>query len=83
MSSPSRCRIDYNHVASERTAGGPGYLTAGLDGVRLSFLAPDITASVMEGRQPATLTRQMLARMRSGRLWDLNAERISFGLARC
>lgn len=30
--------------------------------VRLSFLAPDITSAILEGRQPATLTRQLLAR---------------------
>lgn len=30
--------------------------------IRLSFLAPDITTAILEGRQPATLTRQMLAR---------------------
>lgn len=30
--------------------------------IRLSFLAPDITSAILEGRQPATLTRQLLAR---------------------
>ena len=29
---------------------------------RLSYLAPDITAAILEGRQPAQLTRQKLAR---------------------
>ena len=31
--------------------------------VRISFLAPDIVAAILEGRQPGTLTRQKLARM--------------------
>ncbi|MDP9412613.1 MAG: recombinase family protein [Pseudomonadota bacterium] len=31
--------------------------------LRISFLAPDIVAAILEGRQPATLTRQYLARM--------------------
>jgi hypothetical protein len=31
--------------------------------VRISFLAPNIVAAILEGRQPATLTRQKLARM--------------------
>jgi DNA invertase Pin-like site-specific DNA recombinase len=31
--------------------------------VRISFVAPDIVAAILEGRQPATLTRQRLARM--------------------
>jgi hypothetical protein len=31
--------------------------------VRISFLAPDIVAAILEGRQPARLTRQKLARM--------------------
>ena len=30
--------------------------------VRLSFLAPDIIAAILKGRQPASLTRQKLAR---------------------
>ena len=31
--------------------------------VRISFLAPDIVAAILEGRQPGLLTRQKLARM--------------------
>jgi hypothetical protein len=31
--------------------------------LRLSYLAPDIVAAILEGRQPASLTRQRLARM--------------------
>lgn len=31
--------------------------------VRISFLAPDIVAAILEGRQPGTLTRQKLARI--------------------
>jgi hypothetical protein len=31
--------------------------------VRISFLAPDVVAAILEGRQPATLTRQRLARL--------------------
>lgn len=31
--------------------------------VRISFLAPDIVAAILEGRQPVTLSRQKLARM--------------------
>ena len=31
--------------------------------VRISFLVPDIVAATLDGRQPATLTRQKLARM--------------------
>jgi hypothetical protein len=30
---------------------------------RISFLAPDVVAAILDGRQPATLTRQKLARM--------------------
>lgn len=32
--------------------------------VKLSYLAPDITEAIIEGRQPARLNRQQLARMR-------------------
>ena len=31
--------------------------------LRLSMLAPDITAAILAGRQPASLTRQQLARV--------------------
>jgi hypothetical protein len=31
--------------------------------LRVSYLAPDIIAAILEGRQPPTLTRQKLARM--------------------
>jgi site-specific DNA recombinase len=31
--------------------------------VRLGYLAPDITTAIIDGRQPATLTRQRLARV--------------------
>ena len=46
--------------------------------VRISFLAPDILAAILEGRQPATLTRQKLARMTNLPLeWE--AQRIMLG----
>lgn len=31
--------------------------------LRLSYLAPDITAAILDGRQPAHLNRQYLARV--------------------
>jgi hypothetical protein len=33
--------------------------------VKLGYLAPDITAAILDGRQPAGLTRQVLARVRA------------------
>ena len=33
--------------------------------VRLGHLAPDITAAILEGRQPAHITRTFLARINS------------------
>jgi hypothetical protein len=33
--------------------------------LRLSYLAPDIVAAILDGRQPATLNRQRLARIAS------------------
>ena len=39
--------------------------------LRLSWLAPNITQSILEGRQPAGMTRQSLARMAGPSfLWD-------------
>ena len=39
--------------------------------VRISFLAPDIVAAILDGRQPASLSRQKLARMTDLPLkWD-------------
>ena len=47
--------------------------------IRLSYLAPDITAAIMEGRQPATLTRQMLARMPELPVeWNAQREALEF-----
>ncbi|MGI8705013.1 MAG: recombinase family protein [Sphingomicrobium sp.] len=38
--------------------------------LRLSWLSPRIVAAILEGRQPATLTRQRLARMSIPLRWD-------------
>lgn len=47
--------------------------------IRLSFLAPDITAAILEGRQPATLTRQQLARFPDLPLeWDTQRAALGF-----
>jgi hypothetical protein len=47
--------------------------------VRISFLAPDIVASILEGRQPGMLTRQKLARVTDLSLeWE--EQRYVFGL---
>lgn len=46
--------------------------------VRISFLAPYIVAAILEGRQPGTLTRQKLVRMKDFPLaWE--AQRDVFG----
>lgn len=47
--------------------------------VRISFLAPDIVAVILEGRQPGTLTRHKLARMTDLPLeWDLQRKVLGF-----
>ncbi|MBW8911312.1 MAG: hypothetical protein JF564_05370 [Sphingomonas sp.] len=47
--------------------------------IRVSFLAPDITAAILEGRQAATLTRQMLARLPELPIgWDRQREALGF-----
>jgi DNA invertase Pin-like site-specific DNA recombinase len=47
--------------------------------IRTSFLAPDIVAAILEGRQPGTLTRQKLARVTDLPLeWE--EQRFVFGL---
>jgi hypothetical protein len=47
--------------------------------VRISFLAPDIIAAIVEGRQPATLTRQKLARMTDLPLvWEAQRSALGF-----
>jgi hypothetical protein len=49
--------------------------------VRISFLAPDIVAAILEGRQPVTLTRQKLARMTDLPLeWE--AQEVALGVVR-
>ena len=48
--------------------------------LRLSFLTPDITTAILDGRQPVTLTRQRLARI--GNLpMDWNEQRALLGFA--
>ena len=47
--------------------------------VRISFLAPDIVAAILEGRQPGTLTRHKLARMANLPLeWDRQRRELGF-----
>jgi hypothetical protein len=41
--------------------------------LKLAFLAPDITATILEGRQPTQLTAEKLNRMRVARLLVLAA----------
>jgi hypothetical protein len=48
--------------------------------VRISFLAPDIIAAILEGRQPGALTRQMLARTTNLPL-DWQEQRVVLGFA--
>lgn len=45
--------------------------------LRLSYLAPDITAAILEGRQPAELTRQKLARSKVPLDWS--EQRVALG----
>lgn len=48
--------------------------------LRLSYLAPDITAAILDGRQPATLNRQRLAPVTSlPKEWQ--AQRMLLGFA--
>jgi hypothetical protein len=48
--------------------------------LRLSYLAPDIVGAILEGRQPASLTRQKLARLPALPLgWE--AQRELLGIA--
>jgi hypothetical protein len=47
--------------------------------VRISFLAPDIIAAILEGRQQGTLTRHKLARMTDLPLeWEAQREALGF-----
>ena len=46
--------------------------------VRISFLAPDIVAAILDGRQPGTLTRIKLARM-TELPFDWDAQRMMLG----
>jgi site-specific DNA recombinase len=48
--------------------------------VRISFLAPDIIAAILDGRQPGTLTRQRLARM-TDLPWEWELQRSVIGFA--
>jgi len=51
--------------------------------VRLSFLAPDIVAAILDGRQPASLTRQRLARWRDLPFdWQKQREVLGFAAER-
>jgi site-specific DNA recombinase len=47
--------------------------------LRISYLAPDIVAAIIEGRQPAQLTRQRLARMSNLPIdWQQQREMLGF-----
>ena len=47
--------------------------------VRISFLAPDIVAAILDGRQSASLSRQKLARMTDLPLeWDAQRTSLRF-----
>ena len=48
--------------------------------LRLSYLAPDITAAILDGRQPAHLNRQFLARVNNLPIdWASQREMLGFG----
>ncbi|WP_016744031.1 hypothetical protein [Rhizorhabdus wittichii] len=47
--------------------------------LRISYLAPDIVAAILDGRQPAQLTRQRLARMTSLPIDWQQREMLGFG----
>jgi hypothetical protein len=48
--------------------------------LRLSYLAPDITAAILDGRQPARLNRQFLARINNLPIdWASQREMLGFG----
>jgi site-specific DNA recombinase len=50
--------------------------------LRIGFLAPDITAAILDGRQPAGLTRQRLARVGELPLaWDAQRALLGFSAA--
>jgi DNA invertase Pin-like site-specific DNA recombinase len=46
--------------------------------LRLSYLAPDITNAILDGRQPVTLTRQKLARSPIPSEWDGQRKALGF-----
>jgi hypothetical protein len=46
--------------------------------LRLSYLAPDITKAILDGRQPVTLTRQKLARGPIPFEWQGQREALGF-----
>lgn len=47
--------------------------------LRLSYLAPDITAAILDGRQPVQLNRQRLARAANLPLeWQAQREMLGF-----
>ena len=47
--------------------------------VRISYLAPDVVAAILEGKQPGTLTRQKLARLTDLPLeWDAQRRVLGF-----
>lgn len=48
--------------------------------LKISFLAPDILSAIVNGRQPRSLTRQKLARMK-GVPMDWEAQRVALGFA--
>lgn len=48
--------------------------------LRISYLAPDIVAAILDGRQPAQLTRQRLARTTNLPIdWQQQREMLGFG----
>jgi DNA invertase Pin-like site-specific DNA recombinase len=46
--------------------------------LRISYLAPDITAAIVEGRQPPALTRQRLARVPLPQEWQAQRRLLGF-----
>jgi hypothetical protein len=46
--------------------------------VRLGYLAPDIITAIVEGRQPAQLTRQKLARLTLPLEWQAQRQLLGF-----
>ena len=68
--------------AAAATAAAKMHVSIAYLGVllRLSHLAPDIVAAILDGRQPATLNRQRLARVASLPM-EWQAQRVLLGFA--